>query len=162
MDNQNNKFKLADKAFSRLLITSLSAIFACIICLCSTTYAWFTQTLPSKNNTIQVAEDCLLEVTVEDENGAVLANIEEGVELQAGIKYTVTLTLPKDTGSGYCLISDGENTYYTDYILRHTDDEIHMVSFWVMVEETKEIKFTPRWGIYNRESDVVDDSLIIP
>lgn len=161
MEEQNKKTdKLTEKAFSRLLITSFAAIFMCIICLCSTTYAWFTKTLPNTGNQINMAEDCLLEITVEDENGVALQGIESGVQLDAGVKYTVTLTLPGNTGSGYCLISANGNTYYTDYILRHTEQE-KMISFWVMVEETKTVTFTPRWGIYNHESDVVDDALII-
>ena len=41
MKKQNNE-KLSDKAFARLALTSILGILVCIICLCSTTYAWFT------------------------------------------------------------------------------------------------------------------------
>jgi uncharacterized membrane protein YdbT with pleckstrin-like domain len=44
--------KLTDKAFSRLLITSVVAILFLVACLCSTTYAWFVQDISSGENLI--------------------------------------------------------------------------------------------------------------
>ena len=53
MEKQNNKTdKLTDKAFSRLVITSVIGILVCIACLCSTTFAWFTGATESNTNTV--------------------------------------------------------------------------------------------------------------
>ena len=100
MEQQNKpKAKLTDKAFSRLVLTSVLAIIVCIVCLCSTTYAWFTDSAPSNENEIKMAETFDLTVTV-TKDGTPLADIENGVELEAGVVYTVTLSLPAGSASG--------------------------------------------------------------
>jgi len=48
---QQNKEKLSDKAFARLSVTSILGILVCIICLCSTTYAWFSGSAQVDSNT---------------------------------------------------------------------------------------------------------------
>ena len=63
MEQQNNE-KLSDKAFARLALTSILGILVCIICLCSTTYAWFTGSVQVNNNTLKAADTCLLSVSV--------------------------------------------------------------------------------------------------
>ena len=161
MEEQNKvKQMLSDKAFSHLLFTSALGIVLCIVCLCSTTFAWFTDNAPSKGNEIKMAEDCRLTVTV-SLDGTVLTDIGNGVELETGKTYKVVLSLPPDTASGYCLITAGGKTYYTDYILRHSAPEAQIAVFALTVEETQTVKFTPRWGIYAADSDVVDGKLHI-
>ena len=63
MKKQNNE-KLSDKAFARLVLTSILGILVCIICLCSTTYAWFTGSVQVDSNTFKAADACLLSVSV--------------------------------------------------------------------------------------------------
>ena len=160
MENQNEiKQILTDKAFSRLVITSILAIFICIVCLCSTTFAWFNASQMSAGNEIHSVPDCKLTVLVQ-KDGIELVDIENGVELEAYQPYTVTLTLEGGSSSGYCMISAGEDHYVSDYILRH-EEEYKTVSFTLTVETTQTIVFTPRWGIYAKDSDVVDGTLII-
>ena len=162
MEQQNNtKSKLTDKAFSRLVFTSILGIFVCIVCLCSTTYAWFSDSAPSNGNQIKMAEECTLSVYVV-KDGTALENIEDGVELEAGVEYLVMLSLPAGSSSGYCLISAGGITYYSDYIVSHTDPEPQTKSFVLKVETTQTVKFTSRWGIYAQDSHVVDGKIIIP
>lgn len=158
--NINKNDKLTDKAFSRLVLTSIMGILVCMICLCSTTFAWFTDSAPSEGNEIKMSDECGLTVTVM-QDGTPLDNIESGVELDSGVEYTVTLYLPSDTSSGYCLISAGGNTYYTDYILRNSQPQT--VTFKLKVETTQTVVFTPRWGIYNTyDSSVSNGELLIP
>ena len=63
MKKQNNE-KLSDKAFARLAITSILGILVCIVCLCSTTYAWFTGSVQVNSNTLKAADACLISVSV--------------------------------------------------------------------------------------------------
>ena len=160
---QQNREKLSDKAFARLAITSILGILVCIICLCSSTFAWFTDSAPSSGNEIKTADGCGLSVTV-TLNGVAIEDIESGVELAASDDpYVVTLSLPAGTASGYCLITVGGNTYYTDYILRHEDPVVHTITFELVVETTQTVTFTPRWGIHTKDCDVADNGeLILP
>ena len=162
MENQTkNHDKLTDKAFSRSVIISIIGIVICIICLCSTTYAWFTESLPSQGNEIKMAEECLLSITLTKE-GIPLEVVEDKVELEARVPYTVTLSLPKNSASGYYIITAEGKSYYTDYIARHQDDEPHTVTFELTAETDRLVTITPRWGIYVQESDVVDSKLNLP
>ena len=166
MAQRKNTKKLTDEAFSRLLITAVAGILLCIFCLCSTTYAWFTASIPNTGNEVKAAGECLLAIEV-SRDGVALEATEGGVELEAGadgeeIVYTVTLTLPQGSASGYCLVTAGGESYYTAYIARHSEPEPVRVSFTVTVGSTQTVKFTPKWGIYAGECDLVDGALFIP
>ena len=161
MEQQNTIHEpISDKAFLRVVLTSGLAIFICIVCLCALTYAWYAEGLSRYDGKLAMDKNCLLEVEVSCD-GTLLEDIESGVKLNAGATYMVTLKLPSDSASGYCLISSEEDTYYTDYIIRHTEEDAKTVSFELTVEETQVVAFTPRVGIYNLDSDVVDGELFI-
>ena len=160
--------KLTDQAFSRLLITSVVAILFLIACLCSTTYAWFVQDVSSTDNAIKAAQECLLtaSLSVAEENSGVSEAIEvtfpvadcqtaQTHTLAAG-NYTVVLSLPADSASGYLVLGVGSTVYHTDFIERHTDAEPHTLTFSLVLNEAAEVVFTPRWGIYAGVCDVTD------
>ena len=66
MDKQNkNTDKLTDKAFSRMMLTSVLGILVCLVCLCSTTWAWFTADVSNNSNTIGTGQ-FNLEVSVDE------------------------------------------------------------------------------------------------
>ena len=108
-----------------------------------------------------MADECLISITV-TKDGTPLAGVEGGVWLEAGETYVVTLSLPKNSASGYCLVTAGEKSYYTDYIARHENEEPRTVTFELTTETDRSVRFTPRWGIYVQESDVVESKLNIP
>ena len=164
MEEQNTPTndRLTDKAFSRFLVTSILSILACIVCLCSTTYAWFSDNAPSNSNKIQTATECLLEVSVIRANDMVeFTDVDKGIILSPDEEYQVTLSLPASSSSGYCLISAGAAEYYTDYILRHDEELPKTVTFTLTVAEATNVTFTPRWGIYSGESSVIEGILNI-
>lgn len=150
---QQNKEKLSDRAFARLIATSILGIVVCLICLCSTTYAWFSDSIPSNNNEIKTASQCLLSVSVY-KDGTEFEDVESGVTLEQGVTYTVELSLPKDSASGYCLIETATATYYTDYIARHESEDAQTLSFTLTVAKSQNVTFTPHWGIYSGEIHV--------
>ncbi len=156
MEQQNIK-KLSDKALIRLIITSVLGILLCIVFLCSTSYAWFTESVEGKNNSIKTAGECLLtasvsqggeeiiNITASDENGKTLSDMQG--------EYSVSLTLPMGSSSGYLIISvDGQN-YYSEYLKRNeTQDQ--SLNFTITVNTPKSIKFTTHWGIYAEDCHV--------
>ena len=150
--------QLTDKAFSRLLVTSVVAILFLIACLCSTTYAWFVQDVASTENQIKAAEECQLSVTLLD-GTAVLLEVDcsesETLLLPDGT-YTVTLSLPAQSASGYLVLKVGSKVYHTDFIERHAEVEPQTLSFTLVLQNGEDVAvtFTPRWGIYAGECDV--------
>ena len=160
MKQQNNE-KLSDKTFTRLIVCSILAILICLVCLCSTTWAWFTDTVSRQGNVIKSSEQCQLTVSVYEGNTAI-DNVESGVTLEKDVLYTVLLTQPKNSGSGYCVIYINGKKYRSDYILHHENEQDETLSFTLTVKETCEVSFAVRWGIYVGESDVVNGQLQIP
>lgn len=163
MDKENKTpDKLTDKAFSRLLFTSVLGIVICLVCLCSATWAWFSDSIPSDNNNIQSASECLLDVSVYKDGTVLSGSIEDGVILEEGATYTVVLSLPKDSSSGYCIITAGGVSYKTDYIAHHTNELPETLSFTLTVAKEQKVFFKTHWGIYSDESDVKNGSLLLP
>lgn len=161
MEQQNTK-ALSDKAFARLALTSILGILVCIVSLCSTTYAWFTHGVQSSSNRIQAAEECLLSVSVvKDDTEEVVIDTQSPITLACEGAYTVTLTLPSGSASGYVVISVGDKDYYSDYLLRSADSD-QTLTFTLNVPVEQTLTFTARWGIHSRECDVENlEELII-
>ena len=150
---KRNTEKLTDQAFSRMIITSVLAIVACVICLCSITWTWFSKDIKTTSNHIKTAGASLLSVMITEDGNEVLGN--GGIfGLKQGKNYTVTLRLPKDSSSGYCLITAVGKTYKTAYITRHEEEIAKTISFTLTTEKDMAVKFTVRWGIYlEKEGD---------
>ena len=121
MEQQNNE-KLSDKAFARIALTSILGILVCIICLCSTTYAWFTGSVQVDNNTFKAADACLLSVSVyKDGSEKAIIDTENATTLECEGTYTITLTPPKESASGYLVLTVDGQEYYSDYLQRNDD-----------------------------------------
>ena len=150
-----NNEKLTEKAFSSGIITSVLSIVLCIAALCSTSWAWFTGSTASSENTIKTAETFSLELVLEDGSSQVVDIANDKATLAAGQTYKVTISLPKNSASGYIVITDKNNVdYRSPYIQRHEDDTPHEVTFYLVVGETQEVTFTKRWGIYTGDPSV--------
>ena len=162
-EKQNTENNKSDKAFNRLVFTSVLSIVLCLFLLCSTTYAWFTDDVTHSGNELKTAEECLLTVTVKNTlTGEVLEDIGIGVTLMANVPYEVTISLPKDSASGYCIIAVGANQYFSDYLTRHADASPKTLTFTVLCEDTfSDVTFNPHWGIYSRQGDIVDGVLTV-
>ena len=153
MEKQNNE-KLSDKAFARLALTSILGILVCIICLCSTTYAWFTGSVQVDSNTLKAADECLLSVSVyKDGAEEAIIDTDHSATLECEGAYTVTLTLPKESASGYLVVTVGGQKYYSDYLQRN-DNTDGALTFTLNVKTAKSVTFTARWGIYSGECHV--------
>ena len=150
-----NNEKLTEKAFSSGIITSVLSIVLCIAALCSTSWAWFTGSTASSENTIKTAETFTLELVLEDGSRQPVSIVDDKATLAAGT-YTVKISLPKNSASGYIVITDKNNVdYRSPYIQRHEDDTPHNVTFYLVVEEAQEVTFTKRWGIYTGDPSVL-------
>ena len=162
MEKQNIK-ALSDKAFIRLIATSVIGILICVACLCSTTYAWFTASVESADSKIEAASDCKLSIRITD--GAALdQTVEYGdsltLDLKKDVNYTVTLSLPRDSASGYCIMSAGDDKYYSPFIQRHDGDPVS-VEFTLRVEKDVAVSFDTHWGIYSGYGNVLGGGTLI-
>lgn len=150
MDKQNkNTDKLTDKAFSRMMLTSVLGILVCLVCLCSATWAWFTADVSNNSNTIGTGQfDLEVEVSIGDvrlERSTDRTNVHTFEK--AGL-YTVTLKMTEDTTvtKGYCIITVNGKTYKTASI--NNVDGTNPFKFTLDVKEDgMTVEFTSAWGI---------------
>lgn len=84
--------KVTEKAFSKVLLSSICSILLCMACLMSTTWAWFTVSIENTENVIQIA-DVQTDINVSGTN--VVAHNDGSYTLGAGT-YTVTITVTSD------------------------------------------------------------------
>ena len=155
MEEQNNK-KITDKAFTRFVATSVFAILVCIACLCSSTFAWFTTTQDSSQNTITSGtfdHEIKIEITSAG-SGETIAVIDGAVQsctLDRGKSYVVTLT-PTDatTVKGYCVINVDGTIYNTDTYGAVSEGSPESLTFTLALpagNDTAKVIFKPHWGI---------------
>ena len=142
------------------MITSLIGFLVCVACLCSTTWAWFSDNAPSHGNEIKMADTFSLTVAVEG-GGEAIPDASGNIALTAGVDYTVTMTLPAESASGYCILTAGDVEYYTDYLTAHTEATPRVTSFTLTVNSDQTVVFTKHWGIYHLQECAVSDGGVL-
>ena len=143
-----------------ILAPSMLAICICAICLCGASWAWFTASTSTGTTQIQSSSYKLLYQVGEDATPTELA--------EAGTAYTLTsdttvITL-KAAGTagatGYCSITVGSETYYTEQISVNGTSEF---TFTVNAAAGTEITLTPKWGSCAvRDNAISIDGGVIP
>ncbi len=135
--------KVSDKAFLRMMLSSVFGILFCGICLAGLTWAWFTSSISSAANTITAA-DFSVGVEFKQNELVVEPAIEnESYKLNSGT-YKVTITASGTASTGYCKVEFGGKTYYT--VPLFTNSESNTVEFTVYASGNSELKITPQWG----------------
>lgn len=165
MEKQNNNpVTLTDKAFSRLIISSILAIIVCIFALCGATFAWFTSSTTSENNNIKsgIFE---LDVSITDETltDVTVTKFSDGIQsctLGANGTYTVTLDV-SDTATvsrGHCIVTIETTDYKTESIYLADDRSLSFTI--VTADRDVSVSFDAVWGSPNisdvYEGDVID------
>ena len=155
LEEQNNK-KITDKAFTRFVATSVFGILVCIACLCSSTFAWFTTTQDSSQNTITSGtfdHEIKIEITSagSGETIAVTDGAVQSCTLDRGKSYVVTLT-PTDTTTvkGYCVITIDGMEYHTGTYGAVSEGSLEVLTFTLTLPAGNvpaEVIFKPHWGI---------------
>ena len=132
-----------------ILAPSMLAICICAICLCGASWAWFTASTSTGTTAIQSSSYKLLYQVGENATATELA--------EAGTAYTLTsdttvITL-KAAGTagatGYCSITVGSETYYTEQISVNGTSEF---TFTVNAAAGTNIILTPKWGTYSHDA----------
>lgn len=166
---QKNTEKLTDKAFLRLMISSIAGILLCMTFLCSTTWAWFADDVIEKKNQIIPAQGNLEIVSVACPDGSMMSGealeallSNSGVDLAEGT-YTVTLKKPAGSSSGYFVVRWNNNVYYSDGLIRDPDNDVEVVeSYRFTVPSGATLngaRVEVRWGIYSGDPHI--EKLII-
>ena len=138
-----------------ILAPSMLAICICAICLCGASWAWFTASTSTGTAQIQSSS-----YKLSYQIGSDTAELAE-----TGTAYTLTsdttvITL-KATGTagatGYCSITVGSETYYTEQISVNDTSEF---TFTVNAAANTQIILTPKWGTYSHDATLHNGDVI--
>lgn len=151
MDNNvnNTNEKLTDKAFSRLMLTSILGILVCIVCLCSCTWAWYNTNVSASENKLGSGVFAL-DVSVTDSSDAKIdtykqANGSTICLISTPGTYTVTLKMTDNSTveKGFCVITIAGVAYSTSSIKKAVTDPF---TFTLDATSAISITFSDAWG----------------
>lgn len=152
--------KVSDKAFLRIMLSSVFGILLCWICLAGLTWAWFSSAATSTANNITAA-NFSVGVEFKKNESVIEPEIEnESYKLNSGT-YTVIVKADGSATTGYCKVelklSDNNiNTYHTVQLYpAGGDGRLQSVKFTVNVSNISYLKITPQWGTYAKPDDEV-------
>ena len=149
---QQNAERLTDKAFTRVMLTSVLWILLCLFGLCSATWALFGADVTSTDNRLVAGSfDLTATVTHADTAEAItVKKMENGVmscTLQAAGRYTVTLTVAPEATvlKGHCHVTVGSVSHKTAAIYA---GEGKGISFTIEAQNAPlTVYFVPTWGL---------------
>ncbi len=161
MKMNENTEKLTEKAFLRLIVTSIIGIVLCLGCLCSTTWAWFADGIKENSSTLIPAQNELSIEIVKDTGDGSTENVnveeltsENGVAL-AGGTYVVTLSRPAGSSSGYFVLKYKDVSYYSEGVIRISDNDVDTSATYVFVVpegNDARVRLEVRWGLYSGDT----------
>ena len=142
-----------------ILAPSMLAICICAICLCGASWAWFTASTSTGTTAIQSSSYKLLYQVNEDATPTELAETGTAYTLPAGTtSITITLSATGTAGAtGYCSITVGSKTYYTEQISVNDTSEF---TFTVNAAADTTITLTPKWGTYSHDATLHNGDVI--
>ena len=124
-----------------ILAPSLAAFCLCAVCLCGASWAWFTASTSTGTTAIQSSSYKLSYQIGSDK--AELAEAGTAYTLKADTTV-ITLKAAGTAGAtGYCSITVGSETYYTEQISVNGTSEF---TFTVNAAANTQIILTPKWG----------------
>lgn len=136
-----------------ILAPSMLAICICAICLCGASWAWFTASTSTGTTAIQSSSYKLFYQI--GSHTAELAEVKTVTVPENG-SCKITLSATGTAGAtGYCSITVGSETYYTEQIF--VDGTF---SFTVNAAAGTEITLTPKWGTYSHAATLHNGDVI--
>ena len=143
------KIKRTDGIF-HVLAPSVIGIAVCVLCLCGSSWAWFTSTASAGTNTIKSATFQISDVQIIDDNNSTVFPGEDDKYTLAQGTYTLSFKASADNTSskGYCCIT----VYMSDETAGtiYCTDNIGSGKYTVKVVNNESIDITvkiePIWG----------------
>lgn len=159
--NKEKRDKLTEKAFMQSIVVSVIGIFMCIVALCSTSWAWFSETAKSTSNIIKAA-NCDMTILVQTAESEEPVNVEatDGkYTLYANTTYIITLKAVGTADSAYATLNiDGETYYTTQFNVTSYDTNPEEFTFELQFSKDTVIEIVPHWGTSSKTERKFDNA----
>lgn len=143
--------KVREKVMLTRLATTITIVIMCLAAMSITAYAYFSYNITSGSNIIKAA-NFEANVSITDSNNDPVTVTKDGkvqtANLDAG-KYTIELTKGNSTAdTGFCVISIGDKTYYTDQIGVDVKKDLTdaTVKFDLWLSSPTKLEVLSHWG----------------
>lgn len=143
--------KVREKVMLTRLATTITIVIMCLAAMSITAYAYFSYNVTSGSNIIKAA-NFEANVSITDSNNDPVTVTKDGkvqtANLDAG-KYTIELTKGTSTAdTGFCVISIGDKTYYTDQIGVDVKKDLTdaTVKFDLWLSSPTKLEVLSHWG----------------
>ncbi len=145
--------KIREKVMLTRVVMTITIMVMCLAAMSITAYAYFSYNITSGSNIIKAAHfDANVSITIMDSNNDPITVTKDGkvqtANLDAG-KYTIELTKGNSTAdTGFCVISIGDNTYYTDQIGVDVKKDLTdaTVKFDLWLSSPTKLEVLSHWG----------------
>ena len=147
--NAREKSESFSDGIYHVLAPSAVGIVVCVLCLCGTSWAWFSSSYESSIESIRTTQ-YTAEMSVSEENGALLGNGEALLfNAENGKSYQISVTASGTEGSsGYLIIKFGDKKHYTKQIKAGST-----FGFAVEAGTQGELSIKYQWGTFSKSND---------
>ena len=143
--------KVREKVMLTRIAMTVTIVIMCLAAMSITAYAYFSHNVTSGSNIIKAA-NFEANVSITDSNNDPVTVTKDGkvqtANLDAG-KYTIELTKGNSTAdTGFCVISIGDKTYYTDQIGVDVKKDLTdaTVKFDLWLSSPTKLEVLSHWG----------------
>ena len=145
--------KVREKVMLTRIAMTVTIVIMCLAAMSITAYAYFSHNVTSGSNIIKAANfDANVSITIKDSSNDPVTVTKDGkvqtANLDAG-KYTIELTKGNSTAdTGFCVISIGDKTYYTDQIGVDVKKDLTdaTVKFDLWLSSPTKLEVLSHWG----------------
>ena len=145
--------KVREKVMLTRIAMTVTIVIMCLAAMSITAYAYFSYNITSGSNIIKAANfDANVSITIKDSSNDPVTVTKDGkvqtANLDAG-KYTIELTKGTSTAdTGFCVISIGDKTYYTDQIGVDVKKDLTdaTVKFDLWLSSPTKLEVLSHWG----------------
>ena len=145
--------KVREKVMLTRIAMTVMIVIMCLAAMSITAYAYFSYNITSGSNIIKAANfDANVSITIKDSSNDPVTVTKDGkvqtANLDAG-KYTIELTKGTSTAdTGFCVISIGDKTYYTDQIGVDVKKDLTdaTVKFDLWLSSPTKLEVLSHWG----------------
>lgn len=144
-----------------MLAPSAIAVVMCTVCLCGSSWAWFTASQSGQVAQISTAT-YLIEVSckIGDDSAHPLAQSDEGqytLPLVGDVTcYEITIAASGTASTGYCTLTFGETTYHTAPIANGEQFVFQLVSY-----ENGVLHMRHQWGTSTATEHVITQNTVL-
>ena len=148
------EIKNNDNNIYHLFLLSIISISFCIICLCGTTWAWFTSAVSTNINTVKSATYSVTVTAIKEDSTNISSTVENNITsitFPSNGTYDITISPNGNANKGYCIVNYKNTNYYTENLISDN------FTFIVNATENDALTITPNWGTCSETANILNN-----